>query len=159
DNINYAAELRGASNSGVGRGVRKLYQQSMKTATRRAWMGDFQGTSVALQSAAIASGAGGPRFDDARAQKLMKRAFHYAVPNLIVQPELSYRRGDPDGAALALEQSMEIQRSEHIQPNFLLARRQRMLVGHLGPRIAAHQAARAEAESQAQAQARAANQP
>jgi hypothetical protein len=137
DNLNYAAELRGPSNVGVAKGITKLYQQSMKTAARQAWQGDFQATQVALATAASAAEAGGGRFDQARAQKLMKRAFHYAVPNLIVQADLSWRRGNPDAAALALRQSMEIQKGENIRPNFILARRQRSLAAHLGPRMAA----------------------
>jgi len=135
DNLNYAAELRGSSNVRVG----NLYKQWMKTAARQAWHGDFQATSIALQTAAIAADAGGGRFSDAHAQKLMKRAFHYAVPSLIKLADMSWRRGDPDAAALALRQSMEIQKGENIRLNFMQARRQRSLVAHLGPRMAAQE--------------------
>jgi hypothetical protein len=148
DNLNYASELRGPSNVGVAKGIEKLYKTSMKTAARQAWQGDFQGTSVALQTAASAAEAGGGRFDDARAQKLMKRAFHYAVPNLIAQADVSWRRGDPDAAAMALRQSMEIQKGENIRPNFILARRQRSLAAHLGPRMAALEAPPAAEQAQ-----------
>jgi hypothetical protein len=148
DNLSYAAQLRGQSNVRVAKGIRTLYKQSMKTAAKKAWQGDFQSTHLALQTAASAAEAGGGRFDVGHAQKLMKRAFRYAVPNLITMADLSWRRGDSDGAALALQQSMEIQRSEGIRPNFVLAHRQRKLLAHLGPRIAAQQVASAETEAQ-----------
>ncbi|HJZ89020.1 MAG TPA: hypothetical protein VKN99_27805 [Polyangia bacterium] len=152
DNLVYASDLRGPSNVKVARATGRFFRHSMSAADQFAWNGDPESTSQALGAAQNAAAAGGGTFNEARAKKLMHRAFERAVPNLLYQARL-YKNSSPIEAALFLEQAMEIQKAEGVRLGFLDRRRQSALLAQLGPRIRANQAARAQGGAQTQAKA------
>jgi hypothetical protein len=153
ENYELARDMRGAEHSRVAKTARKIYDGSFKTAKRMAKTGDTQSTWDALQYAATIADRANLQFDQARADKMMQKAFTKAVPVLVKTAKYHYKNGAHDHAAAALFEAIEIQREMGVKPGMITRNRQRRLTQRLMPRmreLAAQRHAAEQAEMAAQ---------
>jgi len=113
----------------------KMYENSFKTARRMAKAGDTQSAWDSLQYAATIADQANLGFDQARADKVMQRAFTKAVPVLVKTAKYYYKNGAHDHAAAALFEAIEIQREMGVKPGWVTRNRQRNLTKRLLPRM------------------------
>jgi hypothetical protein len=154
ENVALLISIKGDNDPKSKRAIQLLHKYAIKTAEHHARNGSPPGAQQALEMARQASAAGGPAFDQAKAEKIMRFAYKRGVGAYVWQARVAYKKGDVKDAAMMLLESLEIQNNPQLgyRPGFFARRQLAKLMRKLGPHVAEAREAKA-AQMQAQMEA------